>query len=103
MIRCDECGQLEQSGALFCSECGTLVLPDYAVGQGALLPFTDALESPATPGLVGQELNPVWEVSQVTAVIPASGRRILLALEDEIHVGRSDPANDHFPELDLTE
>lgn len=103
MIRCDECGQLEPSGALFCSECGTLLLPDYAVGQGAPLPFTDALESPATPGLVGQELNPVWEVSQVTAVIPASGRRILLALEDEIHVGRSDPANDHFPELDLTE
>ena len=102
MIRCKECGKLELSGALFCSECGALLLPDHAVGKAAPLPFIDALDNATTPGLVGQELNPVWEVSHVTAVIPASGRRIRLELNDEIRIGRSDPDNDHFPELDLT-
>jgi pSer/pThr/pTyr-binding forkhead associated (FHA) protein len=103
MIRCEECGKLEPSGALYCSDCGALLLADHAVGQAAPLPFVDALDSPATPVLLGQELNPVSEVSHITVVIPASGRRIRLELSDEIQVGRNDPANDHFPELDLTE
>lgn len=103
MIRCGECGKLESSGALFCSDCGALLLPDHTVGQSAPLPFTDAADSGATPILVGQELNPLSEVNQITVVIPASGRRIRLALDDEIRVGRSDPNNQHFPELDLTE
>lgn len=103
MIRCAECGKLEPSGALYCSECGALLLPDHAVGLAAPLPFTDALDSPSTPTLLGQELNPVSEVSHITVVIPASGRRIRLELNDEIHVGRNDPGNNHFPELDLTD
>ncbi len=103
MIRCGDCGKLEPSGALFCSECGVLLLPDHTVGQSAPLPFADALDGGATPGLVGQELNPLWEVSQLTVVIPASGRRVRLTLDDEIRIGRSDPRHDHFPELDLTE
>jgi pSer/pThr/pTyr-binding forkhead associated (FHA) protein len=52
---------------------------------------------------VGQELNPVSAVSHITVVIPASGRRISLQLDDEIQVGRRDPAHNHFPALDLTE
>lgn len=103
MIRCEECGKAEPSGALYCSECGALLLPGHALGQPAPLPFTDLLDNPATPVLLGQELNPVSEVSSITVVIPASGRRIHLELGDEIRVGRADPGNNHLPELDLTE
>jgi hypothetical protein len=103
MIKCEDCGAAQPAGTLYCSECGRFLLADPAQGQEAPLPFTDALERPHAPPLLGQALTPSDVASVMTVVIPSSGRRIQLELSQEIQVGRSDPANDHYPALDLTE
>jgi hypothetical protein len=101
MITCQECGSSEYEGALFCAECGAPLLS--SVDQAtAKLPFSSTLRNPEPPPLLGQELGPVLEAKQVTFVIPSSGRRISLNLQEKIHIGRADPGRDRQPELDLT-
>lgn len=39
---------------------------------------------------------------RMTFVIPSSGRRVTVQIEEEIRLGRSDPRNEVQPELDLT-
>lgn len=103
MIRCDDCGTEQPPGTLYCSECGRLLLSEPGQAQEAPLPFTDALEPPHAPPLLGREVTTREAISTLTLVIPSSGRRIQLALDQEIQVGRTDAANDHYPALDLTE
>jgi pSer/pThr/pTyr-binding forkhead associated (FHA) protein len=102
MIKCRECGSSEYEGALFCIECGASL-----VSQGnqstAKLPFSNTLRDPAPPALLGQELGPVLQAKQITFVIPSSGRRVSLNLQEEIHIGRVDPSQEVQPELDLTD
>lgn len=103
MIKCDECGSYEPSGALYCGECGHFLL-ERAEGQAeAPLPFTDALSSPTVPSLIGQEMEHENAASMITVVIPSSGRRIRLPLDHEIQIGRSDSTHGYLPELDFTE
>jgi hypothetical protein len=103
MIRCEDCGAAQSPGTLYCSECGRFLLADRDQAQEAPLPFTDALDRPHAPPLLGQGLAPSEAANFLTVVIPSSGRRIQLDLSQEIAVGRTDPANDHYPGLDLTE
>lgn len=103
MTECSECGGYEPQGALFCSECGAFLLPTVEDEDGAKLPFTDALTPPTAPILVGQETNPATEAQKITFLIPSSGRRIRMDLDQEIQIGRADPNAQHYPELDLTE
>lgn len=103
MTKCRECGGYEQPGALFCSECGAFLLPTKEDEAGAKLPFTDALTPPSVPILIGQEANPATEAQEITFLIPSSGRRIEMDLDQEIQIGRADPGAQHYPELDLTE
>lgn len=103
MIRCRECGEYEQEGALYCGECGALLLEGDEETAGAQLPFTDALAPPSAPTLVGQDVNPATEAKQITFVIPSSGRRVEMNLEQDIRIGRADPRSEHYPEMDLTE
>lgn len=103
MIRCEECGTRQPPGTLYCSECGKLLLAAPEQGQEAPLPFTDALEPPHAPPLLGRELTAGEAVSTLTVVIPSSGRRIELDLSQEVQVGRTDPENGHYPALDLTD
>lgn len=101
MTKCRECGSSEYEGALFCNECGASLMRggEQATAQ---LPFSNTLRNPSPPSLLGQELGPVLEAKQVTFVIPSSGRRISLGLQDEIRIGRADPSKNFDPELDLT-
>jgi pSer/pThr/pTyr-binding forkhead associated (FHA) protein len=101
MITCRECGSSEYEGALFCSECGASLFSGGDEST-AKLPFSDTLRDPMPPPLLGQEFEPVIEAKQVTFVIPSSGRRVSLNLEEEIHIGRADPSRDMQPQLDLT-
>ena len=102
MIKCEDCGAAQPPGTLYCSECGRFLLADRDQAQEAPLPFTDALDRPHAPALLGQGLSSSQSANFLTVVIPSSGRRIQLDLGQEIAVGRTDPANDHFPALDLT-
>jgi hypothetical protein len=101
MIKCSECGFSEYEGALFCNECGALLITTQD-GETAQLPFSNTLQDPVPPSLLGQELGPILEARQVTFVIPSSGRRVSLHLQGEIRVGRADPSKGFTPELDLT-
>jgi pSer/pThr/pTyr-binding forkhead associated (FHA) protein len=69
----------------------------------AQLPFSETPSQPVPPSLLGQELKPAVETKRLTFVIPSSGRRLTLDLDNEIRVGRLDPVKDIRPELDLTE
>jgi hypothetical protein len=101
MITCRDCGSSEFEGALFCNECGAPLISSDDPST-AKLPFSNTLRDPEPPPLLGQELGPVVEAKQVTFVIPSSGRRISLSLQEEIHIGRADPGRSDQPELDLT-
>ena len=103
MIRCVECGSHEPEGALFCSECGAALLKMEMGKKRDHLSITDEAAPSLRPRLLGQEIDPVVGVSEVTIVIPSSGRRLRKELKKKIAVGRSDPDMGHFPELDLTE
>jgi pSer/pThr/pTyr-binding forkhead associated (FHA) protein len=102
MIKCRECSAYEPAGALYCSECGALLLDTEEELAGTRSPFTDALAPPSAPALVGQEAEPTTEAQKITFVIPSSGRQIQLELEPALRIGRADPSAEHFPELDLT-
>lgn len=101
MIKCSECGSNEMEGALFCSECGNSLLKTREQST-AQLPFSDSLSDPVPPSLLGQDFGAVSEAKRVMFVIPSSGRRVILDLDDEIRVGRKDAARQLNPELDLT-
>jgi len=103
MIKCRECSAFEPAGALYCGECGALLLETEDEIAGAQLPFTNALIPPSAPTLVGQESDPSLDVQKITFVIPSSGRRVQMEAAQEIRIGRVDPHADHFPELDLSQ
>lgn len=103
MVKCRECDAYEPTGALYCGECGALLLETEEDKAGAQLPFTDDLATPAAPTLIGQESEPRREVRKITFVIPSSGRRVQVDLDHQIRIGRADPRAHHQPELDLTE
>lgn len=101
MIKCSECGSNEMEGALFCSECGNSLIKSREQST-AQLPFSDSLSDPVPPSLLGQDFGAVSEAKRVMFVIPSSGRRVILDLDDEIRIGRKDTARQLNPELDLT-
>ena len=68
----------------------------------AQLPFSESLLDPIKPSLLGQDIVPVVEAKQVTFVIPGSGRRVSVPMQDRIEIGRADPGQNVVPELDLT-
>lgn len=104
MIECPECGAYEPSGALYCSECGAFLLDEAAGGAEEQLPFaTDELMPTSNPMLLGQDLEPTAGAERVTFVIPNSGRRVVIDSKETIRIGRSDPASNYQPELDLSE
>lgn len=102
MIECSQCGHDELPGSLFCTECGA-VLSSASEPDGTLLPFTDILSKESKPSLLGQAVEPVQEAQAIVFVIPNSGRRVRLPLDQKIHIGRADPSQEYVPELDLTE
>ena len=101
MIRCAECNAPVLPGALYCNECGASLLTEGGEAREAH-PFLEKGAKLGRPRLVGQEINPTLEVEKITFVVPTSGRRLQLSLENQIRIGRADPSAGHEPELDLT-
>jgi hypothetical protein len=102
MISCRDCGASQAPGALFCTECGrSLVSTSELVTDQ--LPFITASHEPAPPPLLGQDLGRAGPTRRLNFVIPVSGRRLSIMAMREIRVGRADPTQEFWPELDLTD
>jgi pSer/pThr/pTyr-binding forkhead associated (FHA) protein len=95
---------MEPPGALFCSECGAFMLDVEKTAPETMIqhPFAESWGKGEEPPLLGQDMNPTLDAENITFVIPGSGRRVRMALDKDIQIGRADPATDVRPELDLT-
>jgi pSer/pThr/pTyr-binding forkhead associated (FHA) protein len=82
MATCSDCRTDYLTGVLSCPECGLFVWGDTIV------------------------LNSDKEVTDISGIvafiIPKSDRRWVLALDNEVNIGRADPDKDLWPEVDLT-
>jgi len=101
MIECPVCHATHVPNTLFCSECGTYLSGEERQG-------TDALETQqAEPGRPDQaEAGAVARCQGRLCLrlrIGESGRLVELPLERTLHLGRLDPSQDVFPEVDLTQ
>lgn len=103
MIECPECGNNELPGTFYCTECGAFLLEDREEPDGTEHPFTTVPASVTEPILLGQDVEQAVQAEKIILVIPSSGRRLKLALDQEIRVGRADPAAANYPQVDLTE
>ena len=81
MIRCETCGTQFYPGTLFCRECGRLLLD--LPGQG--------------------EQNGSDRERTIHYLIPSSRRQGKLDFTRPIWIGRSDPDEQYWPQLDLTD
>lgn len=100
MIKCSDCGTLQEEGALFCSECGGFLLVEEGKAT-AVLPFSEFANRPPPPPLTEEKLTPVDKAEDILLVVPSSRRRFKLMAQNELHIGRA--SADLVPEVDLTD
>jgi len=104
MITCPECNNQELEGSIFCTNCGVLLQDGEGDSRTATLPFGDDYSADrAAPPLVGKKSGTVNGAVAIRFVIPVSGRKITLPIQDQIRIGRDDPKRGSHPELDLAE
>lgn len=102
MIKCKECTAKNVEGSLFCIECGAFIV-ELDPNSTAVLPFSDFIHrAPLTLDKLEASAKPPSTVDQITIVIPSSRRRLKIAAQGDIRVGRADPDTQLYPELDLT-
>ena len=101
MVKCAFCGATHVPNTIFCRECGTYLLEEKDSRS------TDPLGTEEL-GWVGED-NPELreaagsgEPSSIYMEITNSKRTVETALSNGILLGRIDPSNDVFPEVDLT-
>lgn len=102
MNKCPNCGSKQLAGTLYCDECGVFLLDGVDEPDGSEHPFTHVPGVSSKPVLIGQDITPAITADKITFVIPNSGRRMTLALDEQIRVGRADPTVALYPEVDLT-
>jgi hypothetical protein len=98
---CTNCRSKQFDGTIFCAECGASLVPairretTMSLGQhgptGDLAPAPISVPAP----------EPVAGVPKITLRIMNSGRRINLAIGDDLLIGRKDNARGIFPDVDL--
>lgn len=102
MIKCTFCGTSHVPNTVFCSECGAYLLREEGVS-------TDPLEIGET-GWTGERTKEAESPPLVKDVEPSiirlkiaeTGREIQFKLDRPLHLGRLDPTNETFPEIDLS-
>jgi hypothetical protein len=80
MIQCNICGAVYYPGTLFCQDCGAFLFDPPAKNQ-------------AKPSMMS---------SQVHFLISGSGRQGKLDCKKPLWIGRADPDQGYWPQLDLT-
>lgn len=105
MQKCNNCGDEYIEGALYCGECGVFLLSEAKeedIELTAQVPFSNPINGsdPTCPfeQRVGFDTLP----NRVLFTITSTGRRVALELGEEIRIGRVDPVQEIWPELDLT-
>lgn len=81
MISCESCGAQSYPGTLFCKECGHFLLE--------------------APNQVGE--NKLDQEQKLQYLIPGSRRQGELDATVPIWIGRADPDDQYWPQLDLTD
>jgi hypothetical protein len=102
VIKCKGCGSEQLWGTLYCGECGAFLSEDTKEPDGTEHPFTNIPAVSPDPVLLGQVVSVGVKTDRITFVIPNSGRRITLSLDEQIRIGRADPTVSLYPEVDLT-
>jgi pSer/pThr/pTyr-binding forkhead associated (FHA) protein len=96
MLQCPFCQTDNDEGTPFCTECGAYLLEDEKGGTEILSgDLPEELEAP----LFSQGGNSL----AVRLSISGKGRQVILSLENPVYLGRPDPHNHIFPDVDLTE
>jgi hypothetical protein len=100
MTKCPNCQTEHPENTLFCDECGAYLLEGdqketdtLAVAQ---MIWTEREETSEVPG--EEDTPPIY----LKLMIPDSGRDLEVPLTKGVNIGRLDPANASFPEVDLT-
>src|ERR671933_354932 len=90
MIRCRSCGAVHPPNTLFCDECGSRMSEAKRVD-------TDPLpDEPAQPGTTNTSLK-------ISLSTPDNVKQFECVLNNELLIGRRDPATASFPEVDLSQ
>lgn len=102
MVQCRECNAHQYEGALFCSECGSLLTQEPRETTD-VLPFADHHPRPLTSLPDDWQVEHLAAEKRLTFVIPHKRQRRIVALSEQIIVGRSTKEGDAQPELDLSD
>lgn len=105
MPKCNACGIKYIEGALYCNECGIFLLADHEARESKSIE-----KVPDEKPVNGSKLTLTFEgrrdfgtqANRVLFMITSSGRKVALELEKEIRIGREDPSEEIWPDLDLT-
>ncbi len=105
MQKCNTCGNEYIEGALYCSECGVFLLAKTEPEE-----FESKAQAPIPKPINGSDPTRPFEQqdgfatrpNRVLISITSTGRRVALELGEEIRIGRVDPGQEFWPELDLT-
>ncbi len=114
MIQCPNCKTMHPFNTLYCNECGEYLGKDSRATEAFNVRKPNKLEALREKEKEKKEEGE-WEApleeksktptgsSTLTLIIGQQGHRISLPLKNEILLGRQDPANNNYPDVDLTE
>jgi pSer/pThr/pTyr-binding forkhead associated (FHA) protein len=96
-VKCPNCASAQLDGTIFCLECGASLMTDSATES------TREIGAPAGPMTAGlsAKSGSVGQSQQLTLIVVHTGQRLLLAVEDELLVGRADANKGITPDIDL--
>ncbi len=99
MVKCPNCQAEHPENTPFCDECGAYLLGENQEADTLTVSGVTWMEREETSDLPGEEVtSPLY----LKLTIPGSGRDLEVPLTKGINIGRLDPANASFPEVDLT-
>jgi hypothetical protein len=107
MKRCQQCQVDNRNDAVFCSQCGApLVAPTVPLDSPPSEPPELISRKPQSPSSVNQIIvaTPTTQPpipGHPRLVVAASGAYFDIQHRAELLIGRADPVNDIFPEIDL--
>jgi len=112
MIQCPNCKAMHPLKTLYCSECGEYLGENSRATEAFNIGSQNKLEAlrekePAEPKKASAsrrgERRTAIALPTLTLIIGQQGRRLSFPLNKEIMLGRQDPANNNYPDVDLTE
>jgi len=101
MVKCPSCGSMNVANTLFCGECGSYLLDEEGERTDLLAPgqleWSSASDEPRAPQPARNQAP-----LSIRLRIGYTRRTVESPLDKTIHLGRLDPANGIFPEVDLS-